>query len=81
VWSRTDSSIERTDGMRPPGKMYLWIHVHEALLAIMRSCGVVIAWSPALPPGASTRSSTEKYSGQCSAPTASILSTLTTASY
>nr|WP_245734302.1 hypothetical protein [Lentzea jiangxiensis] len=76
VWSRTDFSVERADGgdvLVDPGE--------AGLPAIMRSCGVVIARSSTRPPGASTRSSIEKQSGQCPAPTASIISTLTTASY
>lgn len=41
---------------------------------------MVIAWSATRPPGASIRSSVAKYTGQYSAPTASIISTLTMAS-
>ena len=50
-------------------------------VASIRSCGIVIAWSTARPPGASTRSIVAKYVGQYSWPTASIISTDTTASY
>ena len=77
VWSRVTSSITSTDGRKPPGKMYLLIQVNWPRVASIRSCGIVIAWMPTLPPGASTWSMVEKYDGQYSAPTASIISTET----
>ena len=61
--------------------MYLLIHVHVWRVASIRSWGIVIAWMPTLPPGASTRSIVEKYVDQYSWPTASIISTDSTASY
>ncbi len=67
--------------MSPPGKTYLWIQVKVSREASIRSCGMVMAWSANRPPGASRWSRAPKYTGQNSAPTASIISTLTTASY
>jgi hypothetical protein len=61
--------------------MYLCIQVYEAALATIRSCGMVIACGPKRPPGSSRRPIVAKNVGQYSAPTASIISTLTTASY
>ena len=61
--------------------MYLLIQVCVRRVASIRSCGIRIAWMPTLPPGASSRSSVPKYSGQNWWPTASIISTETTASY
>ena len=75
VWSRVTCSITSIDGRKPPGKMYLLIQVNPPRVASIRSCGMVIAWMPTLPPGASTGSIVEKYDGQYSAPTASIIST------
>ena len=49
-------------------------------VASIRSCGMVIAWMPTRPPGASSRSRVLKYVGQYSWPTASIISTETIAS-
>ncbi len=60
--------------------MYLRIQVYVPALASIRSCGMVIAWRTARPPGSRTRSSVAKYAGQYGRPTASIISTLTTAS-
>ena len=57
--------------------MYFRIQVWVSRLAIIRSCGMVMACRPALPPGASSRSMAPKYSCQWLAPTASIISTLT----
>ena len=50
-------------------------------VAIIRSCGMVIAWIATRPPGARTRSMVSKYVAQYWWPTASIISTDTTASY
>ena len=61
--------------------MYLLIQVNPPRVASIRSWGIVIAWMPTRPPGASTASIVWKYDGQYSAPTASIISTDTTASY
>lgn len=66
--------------MSPPGKTYFCIQVWVSRVASMRSSGMVIAWSATVPPGASSRSRAVKYTGQYSAPTASIISTLTMAS-
>jgi hypothetical protein len=56
------------------------IHVCECRVATIRSCGIVIACRPTRPPGASSRRSVAKNTGQYSSPTASIISTDTTAS-
>ena len=50
------------------------------MLASIRSCGMVMACRPARPPGLSSRWMVPKYSCQWLAPTASIISTLTSAS-
>ena len=50
-------------------------------VASIRSCGIVIAWMATVPPGASTGSMVSKYVSQYCQPTASIISTETTASY
>ena len=60
--------------------MYLLIQVKVLRVASIRSCGMVIAWTPTRPPGASSRSIVEKYVDQYSWPTASIISTDTMAS-
>ncbi len=49
-------------------------------MATSRSWAIRIAWIATLPPGASSESIFAKYVGQYSSPTASIISTLTTAS-
>ena len=74
------SSIASTEGRKPPGKTYLLIQVCEPRVASIRSWGIVIAWIPTRPPGASTRSMVEKYVDQKSYPTASIISTDSTTS-
>ena len=74
------SSIAVTEGRKPPGKMYLFIQVQVFRVASIRSCGIVIAWIPTRPPGASSRSMVRKYVDQYSCPTASIISTDTIAS-
>lgn len=68
------------DGMRPPGKTYLLIQVCVRAVCSIRSCGMVMAWRATEPPGARRRRRAAKYVAQYSAPTASIISTLTTAS-
>ena len=35
--------MARNDGIRPPGKMYFWIHPKLRLVARTRSCAMVIA--------------------------------------
>ena len=80
VSARVISSIAVTEGRKPPGKMYLLIHVNVRRVASIRSCGIVIAWMPTRPPGASSRSMVWKYVDQNSCPTASIISTETMAS-
>ena len=80
VSARVISSIAVTEGRNPPGKMYLLIQVYVFRVASIRSCGMVIAWMPTRPPGASRRSMVWKYVDQNSWPTASIISTETTAS-
>ena len=45
-----DASAE---GRKPPGKMYLLIQVKVPRVASIRSCGIVIACRPTVPPGAS----------------------------
>ena len=61
--------------------MYLLIHVWPSRVASIRSCGIVIAWMATRPPGARTWSIVRKYVPQNSWPTASIISTDSTASY
>ena len=68
------------DGSSPPGKMYFWIQVWVLRVASIRACGMVIAWIATRPPGRTSRSSVAKYRGHEWYPTASIISTDTTAS-
>ena len=49
-------------------------------VASIRSCGMVMAWIATRPPGITSRSSVWKYVGQNRYPTASIISTDSTAS-
>ena len=74
-------SIARSDGSAPPGKMYLLIHVYWSRVASIRSCASRIAWMPMRPPGASSAvEGARSTSASTPSPTASIISTLTTAS-
>lgn len=68
------------EGIRPPGKTYLLIQVWVAAVSSICRWPMVMAWRAIRPPGSRARRSAPKYTGQCSAPTASIISTLTTAS-
>ena len=53
-----------TEGSMPPGKMYFWIQVCVDRVASIQSCGMVIAWRAARPPGSSSRARAAKYAGQ-----------------
>jgi hypothetical protein len=61
--------------------MYFLIQVKSSRVSSIRWCGIVIAWSAKRPPGTSRSSTVRKYVDQYSSPTASIISTETTASY
>ena len=37
------SRMTCSEGISPPGKMYLWIHVHDDLVARSRSWAMVMA--------------------------------------
>lgn len=69
------------EGMRPPGKTYLLIQVCVRAVRSICSWPMVMDWSAIRPPGATASRRAAKYVGQKSLPTASIISTLTTASY
>ena len=60
--------------------MYFWIQVYVLRDASIRLLGIVMAWIATRPPGDTSRSRVWKYVGQKRYPTASIISTDTTAS-
>jgi hypothetical protein len=74
------AEIACVDGSSPPGKMYFWIQVCALRVASIRACGIVITWIATRPPGRTSRSTAAKYVGHERYPTASIISTETTAS-
>ena len=74
-------TMASVDGSSPPGKMYFWIQVWVLRVASIRACGMVMAWIATRPPGRHQPvESAESTLGQNRYPTASIISTETTAS-
>ena len=61
VWRPVIPRIASVDASIPPGKMYLWIQVWVLRLALIRECGMVIAWIATRPPGVARRSRVWKY--------------------